>query len=172
MIRRVLAWAAVVVVVGIANPISAQELEDYTSEQRWARAEQLLNSWIVFGIRYGKMMGQSVEEVADALVQVYGPGWSQEMGPLDMLRAMHRNWMWQREAQFEVLEASSDAVRFRGNRAYVASYFGDDMQSYGVTVEEYETLLQLFQARICEERGMTYESHVDGDWLYVTVRSR
>lgn len=172
MARRALVLAGALAVIGAISPVSAQDLQDYTPEQRWARAERLLNSWVVFGIRHGKMMGQSLEQTAGAMVEVYGPGWSQDMGPLDMLRSLHRNWMWQRGAEFEVLEASEDEVRFRANRAYVASYFGDDMQAYGVTVEEYEKLLELFQSKICEQRGMVYESRVDGDWLEVVVRSR
>jgi hypothetical protein len=163
---------SLVLSAALCSPLTAQDLPDYTMEQRWARAEGLLNSWVVFGIRYSKMMGQSLEQFADALVEVYGPGWSSDMGPLDMLRAMHRNWMWQRGAEFEVLEATDDVVRFRANRAYLPDYFGDDGQSYGVTVEEYEKVLELFQREICTERGMTYESNVEGSWVYVTIRKQ
>ncbi len=169
-LRMTLATLATAACLTTALP--AQQLPEYTTAQRWARAETLLNAWVVFGIRYSKMMGQSLEQFADALVEVYGPGWSEDMGPLDMLRAMHRNWMWQRNAKFEVLEASPDLVRFRGNRAYVTDYFGDDLQSYGVTVDEYEDVLELFQQKICAQRGMSLEWNVEGDWVNVTVRKQ
>jgi hypothetical protein len=167
-----MALVALSTAVCLSGPLTAQELPDYSMEQRWARAERLLTSWVVFGIRYSQMMGQSLEQFADALVEVYGPGWSQEMEPQDMLRAMHRNWMWQQNGVFEVLESSPEAVRFRANRAYVADYFGDDMTSYGVTVDEYERVLELFQREICAQRGMTLEWVVEGDWVNVAVRKQ
>jgi len=153
----------------LAAPLSAQELPDYTAEQRWARAEWLTSAWVVAAIRHAKMQGQSVEEFADDMVTIFGPGWSAEMEPLDMLGAMHRNQMWQTGAEFEVLEATPDRVRFRANRAYIPNYFGSDMVSYGITVDEYEQLMDAFMASICAQRGMTCETVGSGDWRETTV---
>ncbi len=153
----------------LAAPLAAQELPDYTPEQRWARAESLTDAWVVAAIRHAKMHGQTVEEFADDMVTIFGPGWSAEMEPLDMLRAMHSNQMWQPGAEFEVLEATPDRVRFRANRAYIPAYFGSDMVSYGVTVDEYEQLLDAFMASICAQRGMTCETVGSGDWRETTI---
>ncbi len=169
MVRRTVALVGLVTLLGIAAPAAAQDLPEYTPDQRWARAEYLANGWFVLGVRYAKTMGQSVDQFAQAVFEVYDPSWTtQNMGPGEMLLAIYRNMMWQRGAQVEVLEASPALVRMRASRAY-AGFFGDTGEAFGVTVAEYERVLDLFYQKICAKRGMTYEQRVEGDWMYITV---
>ncbi|MDZ7715328.1 MAG: hypothetical protein U5J95_03865 [Balneolaceae bacterium] len=70
-------------------------------------------------------MGQDIEEVANATVEIFGPGWSNDLTPLQMVKNLHRNWMASQKAEFEVLEASEDIIRVRMNRPYL-DFFGEN----------------------------------------------
>jgi hypothetical protein len=167
--------AVCAVIVGLPaslrlGQLRAQQLPVYTTDQRWANIEWSGTEWVVLAIRYAEMMGQSPEQLADSIVELVEQTWaSEQLTPLGLLASAHRGATSHRHGEFQVLEASSERVRYRVNRPYVAEYFGKDMQEYGVTVKKFEAFFNAYRRKIYSLHGIAYESRIDEDWLYVTL---
>ena len=158
-------------VVALAAPVTvrAQEIElaSYTPEQRWERAASQFTVSLVASIVYAKSMGQSAEEVAEAWVDLFAPGWGDPgSGSLTIVRGMHRNLALWPDCQFEIVEQSETSVTVRANRPW-AVYFGEDEVWLGVTLDEWEKTFQVFNARLADHLGLGYEDWAEEGWWYM-----
>ena len=158
-------------VLSLLAPLTIQaqavELATYTPEQRWERAASQFAVSGVAAIAYAKSMGQTVEEYAGAVADLFAPGWGEpDSGSLTIVRGMHRNFSLFPNAEFEIVEQSEESVTARVNRPW-AGYFGEDETWYGVTLEEYEKSNQVFLSRLCEYLGLGYEEWTDEGWAYL-----
>lgn len=160
-----------VATLGTAYAVQQQttiELPTYTPEQRWERASSQVTVSFVAGIAYAKSMGQSVEEYSESLSKLFAPGWGEPgSGSLSIIQGVHRNMMLWQGAQFDIMEASEVSVTARSNRPW-ARYFGENKMWYGVTLDEFESMFQIFNHRIAEHLGLSFEGRIEGDWLYLT----
>lgn len=171
MSRRIPLLVVIATLAAGAPRAAAQDLPEYTSDQRWARTEYMANAWVVMGIRYAKSKGESVDQFTQAVFEAFDPGWSMEYGPQEIMRAMRRNWLTYRAGEMEVLESSPERVHFRVNRPYTA-FFGESGEVFGVTLADYQRMMGLFHENICAKRGMTYQESVEGDWVTITIAKR
>ena len=154
-----------------ATPIAAQaqdiQLAEYTPQERWERAASQVSVSFVAGIAYAKSMGQSVEAYAGAVADLFAPGWGEPgSGSLGIVRGMQRNFLLWPNCEFEIVEQSEKSVTVRATRPW-AVYFGEDQVWYGVTLNEYEKLYQVFNARLSEHLGLGYEGWVEEGWQYM-----
>ncbi len=169
---------ALTLLTGILSvPLQAQdetyELPSYTDAQRWNRSATLLIAVLVGDIAGDKEAGMSAEEAGRAAAAIFGPpnGWNSSNTPMRLFRGINRNWMSHPEQTCDLLEAAPTVVRARCNRPYL-TYFGDDGESYGVTVQDYEDSSRGFAAAIADHHGMDWRQEiVDGD-LMITIRTR
>ena len=148
--------------------VEAQEIElaSYTAEQRWERAASQFTVSGVSAIAYAKSMGQPVEEYAKTVADLFAPGWGERgSGTLSIVQGMHRNFSLWPDCEFELLEQSDASVTARSNRPW-ARYFGEDEMWYGVSLEEFETSFQVFNASLAEHLGLGYEDWMENGWWY------
>lgn len=171
MSRRIPILVVIAALVAGAPRAAAQELPEYTPEQRWARTEYMANAWVVMAMHYAKANGASVDEFTQAVFETFDAGWSMDYGPEQVMRAMRRNWLTFRAGEVEVLESSPERVRFRVNRPYTA-FFGESGEVFGVTLADYQRMMGLFHEKICAKRGMTYQESVEADWVTITIAKR
>lgn len=163
--------AGIFLVFSMSVPIALQgqdiELASYTPEQRWERAASQFAVSGVAAIAFAKSMGQTVEEYAGTVADLFAPGWGEPgSGSLSIVRGMHRNFSLFPNAEFEIVEQSGESVTARVNRPW-AGYFGEDETWYGVTIEEYEKSNQIFLSRLCEYLGLGYEEWTEDGWVYL-----
>ena len=154
--------------------VQAQEIDlpEYTTDQRWDRANRFGVNGIVTLIALGKDQGMTVSEIGEFTGAFYVQGWAKgPREPSAALIAFYRNHMVSPTARIEVLEASENAVTARLNRPYLL-IFGDDMSHYGVTVEEYDEVMRITQGMISDWIGLDLEQRIEGDWSYLTFRKR
>lgn len=158
----------------VPTALTAQEpeLPQYTPDQRWERISTLSYVSIVASIRHAKEMGQSVEEFAHWWADLFDDSWGEpgSYGPAQVMRGMRRNWLSFHKGEVDVLEMTDDVARARFSRAPYLEYFGDDGTSYGVTVEEYEMLNDIFAAAIADYHGLVYEGQINDDGWVMTFR--
>lgn len=158
----------------VPTALTAQQpdLPHYTPDQRWDRISSLANSSIVASIRYAKEMGQSVEEFGEWWADLFDDSWGEpgSYGPAQVMRGMRRNWLSFHSGKVEVLELTDDMARARFNRASYLEYFGEDGVSYGVTVDEYEMVFDIFNRRIADYHGLVYEGQIDDDGWVMSFR--
>jgi hypothetical protein len=166
-----------IVALWLAAPLAAQEqdvpeLGDYAAEQRWERASsQLTLSWVA-AIAYAKSIGQSVVEYANFCVEMFAPSWGEAgSGSVNIVRGVHRNLMMWPDTEFELVEASATSVTAKANRPWSA-YFGEDRTWYGVTQDEFEELLQIFNKGVANHLGLDYSDRIEGDWFHMTFSER
>jgi hypothetical protein len=163
--------AGIFLVFSMSVPIALQgqdiELASYTPEQRWERAASQFAVSGVAALAFAKSMGQTVEEYAGTVADLFAPGWGEPgSGSLSIVRGMHRNFSLFPNAEFEIVEQSGESVTARVNRPW-AGYFGEDETWYGVTLEEYEESNQIFLSRLCEYLGLGYEEWTEDGWVYL-----
>jgi hypothetical protein len=152
----------------ISHQQTDTELPKYSPEQRWSRASYSVTLLFVTGIAYAKSMGQTAEQYGEYCAKLFTPGWGEpNTGRLSVIRGMNMNYMAWIESEFEITESSDESVTGRSNRPYV-KYFGDDKSMYGVTVEEYEKCLSVFNHRLADYLGLKYKDGVKDGWLYMT----
>lgn len=157
-------------VFSVAPPVIGQaqeiELASYTPEQRWERAASQFTVSGVSAIAYAKSMGQSVEEYAKTVADLFAPGWGEPgSGTLAIVRGMHRNFSLWPNSEFELVEQSDTSVTARSNRPW-AQYFGEDKMWYGVSLEDFETTFHVFNASVAEHLGLGYENWLEDGWWY------
>ena len=163
--------AGVALTLLLLLPLAAQtqdiELATYTPEQRWERAsEQLALSWVA-AIAYAKASGQTAEDYARVVIDLFVPGWGEPgTGTLNVVGGMNRNYLMFTGSEFEIVDQSEAFVTARSNRPWVR-YFGEDGVWYGVTLEEYETVFKMFNAAVAEHLGLGYEEWEEDGWAYM-----
>jgi hypothetical protein len=158
-------------IVAVAAPVTVQaqeiELASYTPEQRWERAASQFTVSVVAAIVYAKSMGQSVEELAEAWMDLFGPGWGEPgSGSLTIVQSIHRNLALWPDCELEIVEQSEASVTVRSNQPW-AVYFGEDEVWYGVTLDEWEKTFKVFNARLADHLGLGYEDWVEDGWWYM-----
>lgn len=173
---RALAAAVLVAGIGVVvppTPAVAQdpELPELTAEQRWQRAAMHASLFATLLLREAAETGQTPVETANELVGIFGPGWDGADTPLEMARAIRRNWMIWPNAAWELQETSADAVRFRMNRPW-RGVFGEDGVAYGVSEADFNTWLRAFHEGIAARNGLAFTQTEAGDWLQVTIAAR
>ena len=151
-----------------AQQQAAQELPTYTTEQRWERASSQLTVILVAGIAYAKSIGQSPEEYGEFLGNLFAPGWGEPgSGSVKIIRGVRRNYLMWPEAEFEITESTELSVTARTNRPW-AKYFGEDHTWYGVTLDEFDACLHVFNRQLAEYLGLQYQEQIKDGWLYIT----
>jgi hypothetical protein len=173
MRRQVLFLVTLALWVFNASPLAAQRLElaELSLDQRLLRMSQLTVSAWVGAIAYAKAMGQTAEELAEFWGEMYAPGWERRrgQGPAGMLQAYHYNLASPAFAVVEVTSQSGNSITARMNRPYITHYFGDDHEAYGVTVEEYERVVEIISQMIADYLDLKFEQRVEGDWIVFTI---
>ncbi|MDH3458496.1 MAG: hypothetical protein OER90_16760 [Gemmatimonadota bacterium] len=171
--RRPSILATALVAVTLCGPLRAQQtdLPNRTLEQRFLRGSYLSVSTWVASIAYAKSMGQTPEDFGRWVGKLYAPSWSglRGQGPQAVVRGMHRNFTTYDGAVMEIVEASESSITVRANRPYIGFYFGDDLQSRGVTVEEYEQVFQVMNEEICQYLELTCKQRVEEGWVVTTI---
>lgn len=156
-----------------ASPLAAQrvELAELSLEQRLLRMSQLTVSAWVGAIAYAKAMGQTPEELAEFWGEMYASGWERrrEQGPAGMLQAYAYNLASPALAVVEVISQSRDSITARMNRPYITHYFGEDHEAFGVTVEEYERVVEIISQMIADYLDLTFEQRIEGEWIVFTI---
>ncbi len=147
------------------------ELAELSLEQRLLRMSQLTVSAWVGAIECAKAMSQTPEELAEFWGEMYAPGWEgrRQQGPAGMLQAYHYNLASPALAVVEVIGGPGDSITARMNRPYITHYFGDDREAYGVTVDEYERVVQIISQIIADHLDLKFEQRVEGDWIVFTI---
>jgi len=76
--RRIVAVAfAFVFLLPVFAQAQEVELSTYTNDQRWERAASQFAVSGVAAIAYAKTMGQSVQEYAETVADLFAPGWGE-----------------------------------------------------------------------------------------------
>jgi len=152
----------------IAQQQAQMDLPTYTLEQRWERASSQYMVRSVAGIAYAKAMGQSAEKYGEFCAELFAPGWGEpSSGSVSIIRGVRRNMLLWSGAEFKITESSKTSMTGRANRPW-AKYFGEDHTWYGVTSDELETVLHVFNQRLANYLVLQYEDRIDGDWFYMT----
>lgn len=171
--RRIIGTCVVALVLpGALQAQEPLELPEYTPEQRWERNSTL--TWVAFAanIRHAKDMGQSIDEFGQWWADLFDDSWGDpgSYGPVRVMRGMHRNWVSWHGGEVEVVELSDDVATARFNRTGYLEVFGEDGMLYGVSVEEFERVNELFARGIADHHGLEYEQSIDGDHVVMTFR--
>ena len=147
------------------------ELNTYTPEQRWQRASEFVTLGALSGMAVAKASGQSVEFYNKYMADMFVPGWGQpNTGDLGIVRGMHRNMVVWPDGRFEIVEQSDNSITVRVNRPW-ASFFGEDGTRFGVTLEEYDSYFDYFNARLADYKGLSYEHWIEDGWSYMKFSS-
>lgn len=172
----------VVTCLSLAAPLAAQDARQqartltipaYTEAQLYNRAAFLGTSSLVALIAHGKAMGKSPEELGRWLGDFYAPGW----GPpntgvaIRIARGFVLNASATPNAQAVIVTATDTSAVVRARRNYL-TYFGTTGVMNGITVAEYERLLELVGERIGAHLGVRISSTKDSAWVTYSVSGR
>jgi hypothetical protein len=117
-------------------------------------------------------MGQTAEDYGHASVELFAPGWGEPgTGTLAIIGGMNRNYMMFTGSEFELVEQTGTSVTARNNRPWT-QYFGDDELWYGVSLEEFEKVFQIFNQELAEYLGLGYRDWMEDGWLYMEFSLR
>lgn len=152
-------------------PPATYQLPTITDAQHWNRASMHFILMFNAFIAREREQGRSAEEGAAYFYRLVGGGWGKDLGPKDMLEAMHTNFSMIPKTRFEVFEVTENRAHFRFSRAHVA-YYGTSGEMFGVKPEAYEQAIATFHATIAAERGMTCELKREGDWLVCQIQRK
>lgn len=181
MTRRALAVAVVLLATLHRSP-AAQDVRQqgktitfptFTAEQNWTRASALIHSMGVGGFAFAKGRGVSAEEYGHTIGDLFAPGWGQpDAGSaIRYARGIQNNLRAMTGTTVEVLQASDTLITMRATRGW-RSAFGPSEQVYGVTLNEYETILGTFQERIARYLGLRFTQRVEDQYLIMTISGR
>lgn len=168
--RRLVPLATLAVALCLSAPIKAQEVElaTYTAEQLWERSAVLSAVGSVAAIGFAKSQGVSPEAYGGYLAELFAPGWGEPgTGTLNIVRGMARNMTADPQCKAEIVEQSASSITMRINRCWVR-FFGEYGEWYGVTLEEYDTVWEVFTSGLAEYLGLGYGQRVEGDSSYLT----
>ena len=167
--RLSVALFAICLLSSLQPQLMAQEVElqTFTTQQRWDRAARHVALGPVSGMAYAKSMGQSVEDYANAMADLFVPGWGEAgVGRLSVVRSLYLNFASYPNCEFEIVDQSDTAITVRRNRPW-SVFFGDDYLWYGVTIQEFETWYEIFDIRLAEHLGMGVEEWDQDGWRYI-----
>lgn len=167
--------------MALTTPAAAQQglqqggitVPAYTDQQRWARTSFHAVSFYIAGIAAFKARGQTAEDYARLVGDLFAPGWgsANSGSALRVARGWLFNWIAFPESQAEILSANDTAVTMRYRRFHVAA-FGPQRTSYSVTLDEYDRATSIIGERIASYLGLRFHDRIDGDWNVVTITGR
>jgi hypothetical protein len=170
-------WKALPVVAALVaaavpgSPAHAQELPEYTVEQRWERAALHVTLFAVIAIRQGIDAGTTAVDAGHTVARIFGPGWSGVRTPLAMARAIHFNWQLYPGSVITIQQAADGSVTLRMNRPYAAA-FGENRMLYGVSLADFDTTFRVFHGLVAEQQGMEFRQTEDPEWISMVIRAR
>lgn len=160
----------------ISQPVTAQLVDltdNRTVEQKWARSIVFSHFGLMGMIAHAKSMGQTPEEIGHWMGEWGSLSWGEpgsETLP-SFVRQVFLNYNTYDGLEFEILSENENAIRARMNSPY-ASFFGEDGERYGVTLQELQQLWCLTYEGIADHLGFDMTHEVEGEWIEFTVRIR
>ena len=175
--RRI--WFVVALLVLALTITSGQEkklplLPDFTTEQRWARAQDHIDVLFAAAVGYAKSVNHSADDFTQYCVKTFAPSWGKpdSVGPMRVFRGMRRNFLAEPNSKVELLDSLENKVIGRFNRSYVSRRFKDNASFYGITLDEYEGWLRGFHRGVCEYLHLKYEDKIEGEWVIFTISKK
>lgn len=145
------------------------ELTPQTPEQRFAAASGNWAATIVVGISYAKSMGGTAEDFGRHMAGLAVPGWGAPGSrKLDVIRGMQAGMMGFPSAEFEIADQTAESITARVNRPW-ASDFGETGMFWGVSLEEFESLWEVFGDALGDRFDMEYHHWIEGEWLFLRL---
>ena len=89
--------------------------------------------------------------------------------PLPSTETIRNHTLWP-ELEFEVLSETEEEIRFRTNMPW-ARFFGEERTRYGVSLEDYTTVLGIMHEGIAESVGFRMSHQVKDDWIEYTLKA-
>lgn len=157
----------------VSQPVTAQLVDltdNRTVEQKWARSTVFSNFGFMGMIAHAKSIGQTPEELGHWLGEWGSLTWSPKTLP-SFVRQVFLNYNIYDGLEFEILSENENAIRARMNSPY-ASFFGEDGERYGVTLQEFQQLWCLAYEGFADYLGFDMTHEVEGEWIEFTVRTR
>jgi hypothetical protein len=178
MKRALLAVSVVFLFVSLVppQPVTAQGVDltdNRTIEQKWTRSVVFVDFAWMGMIAYGKSMGRTPEQLGRWMGEWGSLSWGTpgEMSLPAFVRQMFLNYHLWDELEFDVLTENEREIRVRMNVPY-ASFFGEEGERYGVTLQEFQQVWCLTYEGIADYLGFDMSHEIGGDWIEFTVGTR
>lgn len=150
------------------------QLPEFTTEQRWARAQDHIDVLFAAAIGYAKSVNHSADDFTQYSIKTIAPSWGKpdSVSPMRVFRGMRRNFLAGPDSKVELLDSLENKVIGRFNRSHVSRRFKDNASFYGITLAEYEGWLRGFYRGVCEYLQLTYEDKIDSEWVIFTISKK
>ena len=160
----------------VSQPVSAQLVDltdERTAEQKWTRSVVLVDfAWIGM-IAHAKSVGRTPDQLGHWMGEWGSLSWG-EPGAMTLpafVRQVFLNYHLWDDLEFEVLTETETEIHVRMNYPY-ASFFGEDGERYGVTIQELVQVWRLTYEGIADYLGFDMTHEVGSDWIEFTVKTR
>ena len=147
------------------------KLHQYTPEQNWERTVYNLTHFILGGIKYAKLKGETAEDYGKYLGEVHAEFWNKDKGtPAYLVSGITRNFQMLKNFKIEILKESDKSISGRMNRAWDSWVKDAEPEEYGISVDEFNRFFEEKWKAIATYLGLVYNQRIEGDWIYFTVK--
>ena len=169
---------AILVIFILSGSILAQEIEQKTEfpyltlRQKWQRATNDLNLFIIAGISYVKSQGKPVADFGKYLGELFAPNWEEVKGKgvWGFVEGIYRNWQVLRGFNMRLLSITKTSIEAKIQDIGEASL--ETWTESGVTKEDYFRFYGQLMVTITDYLGLEYKQEVEEDWIYFTVTEK
>jgi hypothetical protein len=169
---------AILVIFILSGSILAQEIEQKTEfpyltlRQKWQRATNDLNLFIIAGISYVKSQGKPVTDFGKYLGELFAPNWEEVKGKgvLGFVEGIYKNWQVLRGFKLRLLSITKTSIEAKIQDIGEASL--ETWIESGITKEDYFRFYGQLMVTITDYLGLEYKQEVEEDWIYFTVTEK
>ena len=148
-------------------------LRQFTPEQNWKRTVYNLTHFILGGIKYAKLKGETAEDYGKYLGEVHAQFWNKDKGtPAYLVSGISGNFQMLNNSQIEILRESDKSISGRMNRAWDSWVKDAKSEEYGISVDEFNRFFEEKWKAIAAYLGLEYNQRIEGDWIYFTVNEK
>ena len=169
---------AILVIFILSGSILAQEIEQKTQfpyltlKQKWQRAKNNLDLFMIAGISYVKSQGKPVADFGKYLGELFAPNWEEAKGKgvWGFVEGIYRNWQVLRGFNLRLQYVSKTSIEAKIQGIGEASL--KTWTESGVTKEDYFRFYGQLMVTITDYLGLEYKQEVEEDWIYFTVTEK
>ena len=149
------------------------KLSQYTPEQNWERTVYNLTHFILGGINYAKLKGETAEDYGRFLGEIHAEFWNKDKGtPAYLVSGISRNYQMLNNFQIEILSASDKSISGKMNKAWDTWVNDAESEEYDISVDEFNHFFEEKWKAIAAYLGLEYNQRYEGDWIYFTVNEK
>lgn len=149
-----------------ANPA----IPEFTNDQRWGRLGFLDLAWTASAIALGREKGMTTGEIGDWLGHHFAKSWVGGLDARQLALSLRWNQLSHPQGKVEFVQFTDTLVVARYNTPVLGA-FGADRDFYGLSLDDYHTIMMKANAIIAEHVGVALDQRLEGDWRVATMRN-